>query len=173
MTEVDFTIRGATLNDVQLLQEVGLKAFVDTFGPYNTAANMNAYVAEHYTTSRITKEINTPANEFILIFDSDVCAGYAKLREGETPNGLSGSSIEIERLYAVQEYIGKKVGQTLMNACVDRARKKGFETVWLGVWEKNERAKKFYSNNGFEKFGDHAFMLGDDEQTDWLMKKEI
>ena len=79
----------------------------------------------------------------------------------------------IERLYAHKQYVGKRVGHLLMQTCIAYARKKDVQTLWLGVWENNARAISFYQKNGFQKFGHHTFMLGDDAQSDWLMKKEL
>ena len=95
------------------------------------------------------------------------------MKKSDNPEGVGGKAIELERLYAVQHYIGRQVGKKLMEECVDRAVKMGYQTIWLGVWEKNIRAIKFYEKNGFRKFGEHVFMLGNDAQNDWLMKKTL
>jgi ribosomal protein S18 acetylase RimI-like enzyme len=100
--------------------------------------------------------------------------GYARIRE--TPNpifGESGPAIEIARIYAVQKSIGKGVGRALMQRCMELARQNNVTVIWLGVWEKNHKAIAFYTKWGFERFGEHVFMLGDDAQTDWLMKKVL
>jgi len=81
--------------------------------------------------------------------------------------------IEIERLYAAKEFIGRNVGSKLMECCLQQAFDEGFQLVWLGVWEHNLRAISFYEKWGFEKFGSHPFMLGKDLQTDLLFKKTI
>lgn len=81
--------------------------------------------------------------------------------------------MEIARIYALQSYIGKGVGSALMKKCIDQACELNKEIIWLGVWEKNQKAIHFYRKWGFEKFGTHIFILGDDPQTDWLMKKEL
>ena len=81
--------------------------------------------------------------------------------------------IEIERIYVRKEYLGKKVGGLLMKKCLELAQQKGYTLVWLGVWEHNAKAIAFYEKWGFEKFGSHAFLLGNDLQTDWLMKKNL
>ena len=85
----------------------------------------------------------------------------------------NGTALEIARIYAVQKSIGKGVGRALMQHCIEIARQRNFRIIWLGVWEKNQKAITFYSKWGFEKFGDHMFMLGNDPQTDWLMKKVL
>ena len=69
--------------------------------------------------------------------------------------------------------IGKGVGKKLMEASIDIAKEKGKKALWLGVWENNQRAIDFYTKWGFQKFSEHAFMLGNEIQTDWLMKKPV
>ena len=83
------------------------------------------------------------------------------------------NTIEIERIYASKAYLGKHVGKTLMEACLKLAKQGGHNVVWLGVWEHNPRAIAFYEKWGFEKFGSHSFLLGNDLQTDLLMKKNL
>jgi ribosomal protein S18 acetylase RimI-like enzyme len=96
------------------------------------------------------------------------------LRDSEHPEHLENSAaIEIVRIYSIASMIGKGIGRLLMQTCIDIARKKNKAIVWLGVWEKNQRAIDFYTAWGFEKFGEQNFILGNDVQTDWLMKKHI
>lgn len=171
MTEL--TIRKSLPDDLMLLQRIGRDAFADTFSAYNTEHDMKLYLDKNYATEKIAAELKDPDGQFLLVFDGDVCAGYARLKKGNNPAGVNGKAIEIERLYAVKQYIGKEVGKKLMQACIDYAVAHNFETVWLGVWEKNERAIRFYEKNGFRKFGEHVFMLGLDPQNDWLMKKTL
>jgi ribosomal protein S18 acetylase RimI-like enzyme len=169
----EYTTRIATTSDVDLLRELGVKTFSDTFREFNTPENMRIYLMKNFSRQQIEEEVTDPAGEFLLVYDGDVCVGYARMRTSKTPNELVAPAVEIERLYAVKEYIGKNVGGALMNSCLARAKEKKFKTVWLGVWEKNIRAIRFYEKYGFAKFGDHIFMLGDDAQTDWLMKKNV
>jgi len=170
----EYSIRLATKTDLDLLQALGIKTFSETFGQYNTAENMRLYLEKSFSRQQLETELNDPSAVFLLAYDDDVTAGYARLRQGEQPEGLNSvSALEIERIYAVQEYIGKQAGRKLMEACIRYAKEKGFDTIWLGVWELNARAIRFYEKYGFEKFGEHVFMLGTDAQTDWLMKKTL
>jgi GNAT superfamily N-acetyltransferase len=86
---------------------------------------------------------------------------------------LADRAVEIARIYAVKNSIGKGVGSALMNKCIEISRKRNYPLVWLGVWEHNHHAIDFYARWGFEKFAEHDFILGNDVQKDWLMKKQI
>jgi len=101
--------------------------------------------------------------------------GYARLYEsGDLPRELSGSpAIEISRFYSEKHTIGKGVGKALMESCLQLAREKGMEWIWLCVWEQNLRAIRFYEKMGFEKFDEHIFILGQDLQHDWKMKRRL
>lgn len=173
-TSVSFSVRVATLEDVPILVNLGAKTFQDTFGVHNTQENMRLYMEKTFTHEQITNEINDPATIFLIAYDGNTLVGYAKMKMGEIPTGLNSTkTIEIERIYSTQEYIGKKAGKSLMGACLDVAREQDCETIWLGVWEHNPRAIAFYEKWGFEKFGSHPFLLGTDLQTDLLMKKNL
>lgn len=173
-TSVSFSVRGATLEDVPILLNLGAKTFQDTFGVHNTQENMRLYVEKTFTHEQITTEVSDPATIFLIAYDGSTPVGYAKMKMGEIPAGLNSTrAIEIERIYSTQEYIGKKAGKSLMEACLGVARERDYETIWLGVWERNPRAIAFYEKWGFEKFGSHPFLLGTDLQTDLLMKKNL
>lgn len=168
------SVRTCNRKDIETLVSLGIKTFRDTFDEYNSPENMIRYINDTFTRKIIEHEMKQPGTVFFLAFDDSRAAGYAKIRMSHTPPGLkSTSSLEIERLYAHREYVGKRVGYMLMQTCLAYARKKDIKTLWLGVWEHNARAIAFYEKNGFVKFGQHTFMLGGDAQTDWLMKKDL
>lgn len=168
------SVRTCTHSDLDTLVSLGIKTFRDTFDEFNTPENMLLYINKTFTKKGVEKEMMEPGSVFFLAFDGRKAAGYAKVRASENPEELNGvSALEIERLYVLKEYLGKRVGYMLMQTCLGLAKKKGSEMLWLGVWEHNERAISFYKKYGFEKFGQHVFMLGHDAQTDWLMKKTL
>ena len=168
------SVRTCNQKDIDTLVALGIKTFRDTFDEFNSPENMIRYINSTFTKKILEHEMKQPGTVFFLAFDEWRAVGYAKIRTSNPPEGLNNDSVlEIERLYAHKHYVGKRVGHLLMQTCIAYARKKNVRTLWLGVWENNTRAISFYQKNGFEKFGQHTFMLGDDSQTDWLMKKEL
>lgn len=168
------TIRFGTSADAELIADISRKTFFETFAADNKKENMDAFMNEIFTKEALMKEVGAAGNIFFLAFDGDSPVGYARMREGEKLGELAGqSAIEIARIYAVQSSIGKGVGSALMKKCIDTAIEMNKEVLWLGVWERNQRAIQFYGKWGFERFSTHVFMLGDDAQTDWLMKKQL
>ena len=170
----EITLRYATKDDAELIADISRQAFYDTFAADNTEADMTKFMNEQFTKGRLMLEVGDKENIFLLAYHGDKIAGYLKLRDGKKLEALgSTNSFEIARLYALKDFIGKGVGKLLMQAALHIAEEKEKEVVWLGVWERNERAIKFYSSWGFEKFGEWDFLLGDDMQRDWLMKKTL
>ncbi len=173
-TLMNFTLRYATTQDAALVADISRQTFYDTFAPHNTAADMTKFLDEQFTKGRLMLEVGAAENTFVLAFDAGEVAGYLKLREGRRPAGLNGApSVEIARLYVTKPYIGKGAGRLLMQTALNIALERQKEVVWLGVWELNQRAIDFYTAWGFEKFGECDFLLGNDLQRDWLMKKEL
>jgi ribosomal protein S18 acetylase RimI-like enzyme len=167
-----FEIKKAGREAMPMLRGLAIKTFKDTFNPYNAAENMEEYCEKNFSLTQLEKEWHEAGTVFFLAFDGDEPIGYAKVRESNAPEALPGA-LEIERIYTRREYQGREVGKILLQACLHHARKAGYDAVWLGVWEQNLRAQAFYRKAGFERFGEHEFVLGDDVQTDWLMKKTI
>lgn len=167
-----YTTRVASTDDAKTLVEVGITTFKDTFAASNTAANMKAYLEKTFTIDQLIKDLADPRCIFILLYDRQRVAGYAKMKKGKSDTGEL-RKIEIERVYAMKEYIGKKAGKTLMQTCLDFARSENYEIVWLGVWEHNARAIAFYEQWGFKTVGASPFWFGDDQQTDLVMEKKL
>lgn len=174
INSMNVEIRYATPEDASMIAGLSRKTFYDTFAAQNTAEDMEKFMNEQFSHERLAQEVTNPDNIFIVAEIMDEPVGYARMREGDPPPELNGlPAIEIARIYAVQSGIGKGIGTALMKKCIDIAFETGRRVIWLGVWEKNERAIQFYTKWGFEKFGEHDFVLGNDVQRDWLMKKML
>ncbi|MEL6470545.1 MAG: GNAT family N-acetyltransferase [Cyanobacteria bacterium J06623_4] len=170
------SIRYAQLKDLIALRDLCIKSFCSAFATDNNVLDMDAYVSESFSEARIRAEFLDARNTFLLLFSADsvLPLGYAKLRAGEVDPSVSGEDpIEIERLYLENSAIGKGLGTKLMSACLVEAEKQGAQTVWLGVWEHNERAITFYERWDFKRVGSHVFMLGSDEQNDFIMQRPL
>ena len=168
------SIRYVNTDEAPLIADMSRKTFYDTFASYNTEADMDKFMNVQFSREMLINEVGRAGNYFLLASYNNKPAGYAKLKEGETWPAFQGkSAIEITRIYAIGQMIGKGVGAALMQACIDHAIKAGKQIIWLGVWEKNEKAIAFYQRWGFEKFGVHDFLLGDDLQHDWLLMKTL
>jgi len=169
---MNFLIRYATEEDAELIADISRQTFYETFAAANTRHDMDKFLNEQFTKGKLMLEVGRKENTFLLAYHGNEVAGYVKLRESKVPRSLLGSrALEIARLYAMPPFIGKGAGKALMQASIGIAKAKNKNAVWLGVWEKNQRAIDFYTQWGFEKFDETNFLLGDDMQRDWLMRK--
>ena len=169
----DLAIRRAVPGDAGLLAELGARTFSETFAADNDPEDMAAYLAASFNHARQTAELTDAASVFFIAEVGGAAAGYAKLHAGG-PEGIEGPKpVELVRLYVSREWLGRGVGEALMRACVDEARRAGYETIWLGVWERNGRAQAFYRKWNFRAVGEHVFHLGSDPQTDILMERPL
>lgn len=167
-------IRKAEIADVQLLVNLARLTFEESFAQDNTPQNMESYLNEAFNDKKIESEIKEPGSQYFLAEIDRQVAGYARVRTSEeVKDKLQEPSRELHRIYVASGFQGLKIGASLMQACIDYVRSQGCKWLWLGVWENNIKAQRFYKAFGFEKFGEHIFLMGDDPQTDWLMKKEI
>ncbi len=170
MEKHDITIRRAKTVDAGQLADLGARTFWQAFGADNNPEDMQTYVAAHFSPAQIGQELDSTSATFFVAEVSDKQVGYAKLNQGATPDCVRSSRpIELERIYVDRAVLGTGIGAGLMQACLAEARARGFGTVWLGVWEKNHRALRFYRRWGFRKVGAHTFVLGKDVQQDQVM----
>jgi len=167
-------IRYANENDASLLAELGRKTFYDSFITFNTEEDMAKYLSEHYSEEIQMSEIQDPNTVFLIAEENGAPVGYAKLKGQSKGDGVAGTNpLELQRIYSIQEYIGKGVGPALMKESISEAEERGFNCLWLGVWEKNDRAIKFYEKWGFQKVGNYLFTLGEDIQKDFTMELSL
>ena len=168
------SIRRGALQDAGLLAELGARTFFETFAADNTHQNMHAYLSMSFNPEQQAAELADPRCLFQIAELDGVPVGYAMLRShGELPNIRGKNPIELVRLYVSRESLGSGVGAALMQAAINEARHEGYETLWLGVWERNHRARAFYRKWNFHEVGTHLFQLGDDQQTDILMLRSL
>lgn len=171
---LDYNIREATISDIEQLQKIGRQTFSETFSAGNTEENMKKYLEEEFTVEKLTAELNNPDSVFYFaVYDNNII-GYLKLNMGRSQTELKDKkALEIERIYVLKSFHGKNIGQLLYEKAIRVAIEKNAEYVWLGVWEENKRAINFYRKNGFVEFDKHIFRLGNDEQTDIMMKLQL
>lgn len=167
-------VRFASPADNRLLADLGRQTFLDSFGADNTPENMAAYLAESFSPEKQAAELADPATVFLIAEIGEEPVGFARLREGPPKMGSVGlRPMEIVRFYSRKEWIGRGVGPTLMQACLDWARARDCDVIWLDVWEDNPRAQTFYRKWGFEVVGTQAFLLGEELQTDLIMQRPV
>lgn len=165
-------IHKAGINDFELIQNIGIQTFSETFAEDNSEEAMKKYLEESFTIEKVKSELSNPDSIFYVAWEEDNPVGYLKVNSGNAQTELQDdASLEIERIYVKKSHDGKKVGQLLYNQALETAQSLHKSSLWLGVWEQNERALNFYRKNGFVEFDKHIFRLGDEEQTDLMMKK--
>ena len=160
--------------DLAQLQQIGRQTFLETFAASNSEENMTTYLAEGFSTEKLSTELHDAHSEFYFAILGEKVIGYLKVNFGPSQTELKDDkSLEIERIYVLQEFLGKKVGQMLFDKAIQIAKQQDADYVWLGVWEHNPRAIQFYKKNGFVEFDRHIFLLGNDAQTDIMMKLKV
>ncbi len=163
-----------TTNEIDQLQKIGRQTFYETFSTGNTQENMQKYLDERFSIEKLTAELNDKNAIFYFAQLENKIVGYLKINFGDSQTELKDDkSLEIERIYVLKEFQGKKIGQIFYDKAIEIAKQKDADYIWLGVWEENPRAIKFYKKNGFVEFDKHIFKLGNDEQTDIMMKLKL
>jgi ribosomal protein S18 acetylase RimI-like enzyme len=167
-------ITPARISDIDLLQNIGRLTFSETFSSVNNPEDMARYLEDSFSIEKLMAELSDQNSYFYFAMLGDQVIAYLKLNVGASQTELKDNkALEIERIYVLKAYQGKKVGQLLYDQAIHVAKQKKAAYVWLGVWEENLSAISFYKKNGFVEFDKHIFRLGNDEQTDVMMKKVL
>lgn len=167
-------INQANIHDLETIQLIGRQTFTETFAASNAVEEMEKYLTESFSTEKVKTELTNPESLFFIAWEEDNPVGYLKVNSGNAQTELQDkTSLEIERIYVKSSHHGKKIGQLLYDQALETAKALQKAYIWLGVWEENLKAIQFYKKNGFVEFDKHIFRLGDDEQTDIMMKKVL
>ena len=169
------TIRIAEPEDAATVAYFSRKTFFESFGDQTSKRDMEKFLKLQFSVKNLMAEVNRKQNTILLAYKFHTLVGYAVLREVRNPPELNSTlkGMELARLYVDKPFKGTGVGNTIMRECISLSIEKAKEVLWLGVWHENQRAIDFYSKWGFKKCGSKIFLLGDDPQIDWLMKKEL
>jgi ribosomal protein S18 acetylase RimI-like enzyme len=156
------------------LRQLATKTFIDTYGIHNTPEVMTAYLAAAFSDKQLLSELNNPESEFHILKVGDAWVGYLKVNEGKAQTeARTDNALELERIYVDRDFQGNGYGKLLLNKAMEVGQIKQKDRVWLGVWQKNPNAIQFYESQGFAKNGTHVFVIGGEEQLDWVMEKEV
>ncbi|WP_100488479.1 GNAT family N-acetyltransferase [Sporolactobacillus pectinivorans] len=167
-------IKKCTLTDLHMIQKIGYETYNETFQSFNTPENMETYLEKAFNLEQLKKELSNVYSDFFLVYLNEELAGYLKVNVNEAQTDNIGSeALEIERIYIRNKFQRQGLGKFLIHKGIELAKEQNKKQVWLGVWEKNERAIKFYTKMGFLKNGAHAFYMGDEKQTDFIMVKTL
>ncbi|GJM29611.1 MAG: N-acetyltransferase [Cyclobacteriaceae bacterium] len=167
-------IKVACTKDSAALSRLGKETFEETYASYNNQASFKKYIKASFSKDATLKQLEDAGNFFLLAQLNKKSIGYAKLRENNKPfHDKTINAVELERIYVLKDYQGEGVGKNLLEDCLAFAKLRKYPVMWLGVWEQNLSALKFYQRQGFVVFGSHKFDLGGEEQNDYLMKKDM
>jgi ribosomal protein S18 acetylase RimI-like enzyme len=161
-------------DDVETLLSLAAQTFSDAFAAMNTPETMQAYLAEAFTREKFLDELSNPHSQFYFLLADGNLAGYIKLNDTDAQSDLQDpQALEIERIYVHRDFQGQGLGRALIEFALQKALEMGKSSAWLGVWQKNLSAIAFYQKMGFMIAGEHSFRMGEELQSDWVMKKSL
>ena len=167
-------LRPCTITDLEVLVNLGRRTFIEAFEKDNKPVDFKIYLDSAFGEETLRKELQDINSVYYFIYMDSSLVGYIKLNENEAQSDIKDiNSIELERIYVLAEFQGRGIGEWILRQVISISKLKNRSYVWLGVWEHNPKAIKFYQRLGFYKFGSHPYFIGSDEQTDWLMRLDI
>ncbi len=167
-------LKKCTLSDAPQLLQLARRTFVEAFEKDNDPEDFRAYINEAFAKNNIEKQLHDSDSTFYLVYRKEVLVGYFKLNQNGSQTDIkSEDSIELERIYVLKDFQGNQIGEQMLWKAQKIGCKKVKNFLWLGVWQKNKGAIRFYEKHGFVKFGTHPYYIGNDKQTDWLMRFDL
>jgi hypothetical protein len=153
------------------LKELSRRTFCDVFGDQNKAEDLQAYLNNAFSDEQLKTELLNPLSEFYFAKRKGETLGYFKINLGNAQTEFKDEdAMELERIYVKSEFQNQKTGQKMLDTVIEMAVQRKMRYLWLGVWEHNRRGISFYLKNGFEAAGSHPYMVGNDRQTDKILK---
>lgn len=171
---MNLSIRQAGISDLKIICALGITTFYEAYFEQDDPQDLADYVLESFSLEQIERELRDENSMFFVAEADGRAVGYAKLREDSEVDCLeSGEAVELQRIYILEKARGKGIGEALMKRCFDAARAKGYKTIWLGVWEQNPAAQRFYERFGFIKAGELRFLYGEKIETNYVLRLDL
>ncbi len=163
-----------TIDDLETLRMFSIKTYRDTFGYANSEENMKEYLEKAFNHDQLSSELQNPKSVFYFLYGDEALAGYIKVNAYGAQSDINDpQSVELERIYVSKDFQGRGIGEALLQKALELANEMKGNYMWLGVWENNTKAIAFYTKHDFIKVGQHSFFMGDDEQFDHIMRREL
>jgi diamine N-acetyltransferase len=170
----ELTFRDARENDAADLAEIGAATFAETFGHLYPAHDLKRYLEETYDVEKMREDLRDPKVEIRIAFSGRKMAAYCKIGPVKIPAPVGDEpALELHRIYVYRNRQGVGVGRILLTWATERARQRGAANLFLGVWEKNERAIAVYESRGFDRVGTYKFKVGDTLDDEIIMRLRL
>ncbi len=168
------TIRRGTPADAADLASFAARTFTDTYGDYNSPANLAMHLTSTYNVAQQTRELSDAGVATLLAHQYTDLVAYAQVRNGPPPPCVGGAEpVELLRFYVDKSRHGDGLAQRLFEEARRAAVALGGVTLWLKVWERNPRAIAFYRKCGLVDVGVADFFVGTDRQTDRVLAMDL
>lgn len=172
--QMNLVYKKVGLNELDILTKISRNTFIDAFEKVNIPEDFKRYIEEAFSDKQIQSEVLNPNSEFYFVYLKESLVGYFKLNEKEAQSEPYGSdALELSRIYILKSFQGQQLGTQILHKIISMAKERNKTWLWLGVWQLNTEAVKFYEHHGFTKFDTHSFYIGSDKQTDWLMRLDV
>lgn len=163
------TIRPATAEDINILAALGTTTCYEAYFELDPSSDLADYCARIYSPQNVRSEFDDPNSTYFIVEINDRAVGFAKLRENNRIDCLGdANAIELQRIYVLEKMKGQSVGKALMDRCLMSAREKGYDILWLGVWERNMAAQRFYERIGMKNVGTTGFNDGKNDFVNFV-----
>ncbi len=166
-------IRRAEPHDAAALAAFAARTFEESFAADTAPEDMRMFLARTYSADHQGTEIRNPLITTLLVEMNGELAGFCQVRTSSPPPCLterkSAELLELGRFYVDRRWHGVGLAARLMAAAFESARQRGGTHLWLGVFERNYRAQRFYAKAGFVPVGHYVFQVGNDPQQDLIL----
>ena len=168
------TYKTCSIDDLTTLIDIAKSTFVAAFKKDNNPDDFETYITSAFSEKKFKSELLNPNSTFYFAYVNNDLIGYFKLNEKEAQNEkFDQEGVELERIYILEAFQKQRLGEKLLYKALEITKAKKAAFLWLGVWEQNNDAIRFYEKHGFTKFSTHPYYLGNDKQIDWLLKRNL
>jgi len=168
------TIRPATADDINILAALGTTTCYEAYFELDPSSDLADYCARIYSPDNVLSEFEDPNSTYFIAEINDRAVGFAKLRENNRVECLSDAhAIELQRIYVLEKMKGQNVGKALIAESLNAAREKGYDLLWLGVWEQNLPAQRFYERLGMKTIGTTGFNDGKNDFINFVYAIDV
>ena len=170
MTEA--VIRRAGAADAEALARIAADTFVAAFGALYAPADLEDFLRDTHGLEATRRELADPAVGAWLMEVDGTPVGYALAGACTLANPeVTAACGELKRIYLLPAWQGGGRGSRLLEAALAWLERDGPRRLWIGVYSGNLAAQRLYARHGFEKVGEHAFVVGGHRDLEFTLRR--
>jgi GNAT superfamily N-acetyltransferase len=169
----EIIIRKAQPSDSYRLSVLYKQVYIQTYATEGISTEYADFINKQFSVERLENTINKHPDNISVAEYRENLVGVAELEFEKKCPVDNIIAPELNKLYILEWFCGKGIGQELLKAAEETVRSKGIKEMWLWVYLFNKRAIAFYEKQEYKWIGNAFLDIGINKYENKVMLKKL